>query len=284
MRNRISCSAQTLTQLQPEMIRSVVGGQVYGLGQQYFTEDRVHILETETGMVSAEVSGTFGVYTQTIKLRSGVLSTKCSCPSNEKPFCRHCVAVLLRHYEDMATEKEPVRETDHSVLSVQEESNNGSSSSSDFNFRDVTLFVDWIQSCMPGLGHAGSLPALPKLPAGAVKGWSEAIDSLQRKFLESEEIQMETQANLQTAQEQIVGLTQDLEKARHETKDAQGACVELETEIKICKKSLTDFDRVRQERDRLAQQIKDTRDELQKKCAEFVALSEALSNLSKGLD
>ncbi len=283
MRNRISCSAQTLTQLEPAMIRSVVGGQVYGLGNQYFTESRVRILETADGTVSAEVSGTFGIYTQTVKLRSGVLATKCSCPSNEKPFCRHCVAVLLQHYQEMATEEAPAQEPDPPVVSAQEARQSDTSQSTDFNFRDVTTFVDWMQSCVGGLGRDPSLPVLPKLPPGAVRGWGEAIDSLHRQFLDSEEARMETQMNLQAAQEQIVSFTQALDEARREAKDAQGACAGLQTEIKQYQESLSDADNVREQRDRGAQQMKVTREELQKKTSELSGIVEAISHLSQNL-
>ncbi|GJL56235.1 MAG: hypothetical protein NPIRA02_33670 [Nitrospirales bacterium] len=288
MRNRIACSAQTLTQLQPDMIHSVVGGQVYKLGKQYFAESRVQILEAGASSVTAEVSGTFGVYSQTIKLRSGVLSTKCSCPSNEKPFCRHCVAVLLQHYDGMADDQEPTDESDHLatpvvVSSGQEQSNGGHSTSSDFNFRDVTVFVDWLESCVTKLGQAEALPALPKLPGGAVRDWSIAIDSLHRQFLKNEETHSETQASLEAAQEQIVRLTQDLEEARHDAKNAQAASEELKAEIHKYQASLADSDRVGQERDGLAQQLKGVREELEKKGAELGGLSEALTTLSKSL-
>ena len=283
MRNRISCSAQTLTQLEPAMIRSVVGGQVYGLGDQYFTENRVRILETGGGTVSAEVSGTFGIYTQTIKLRSGVLATKCSCPSNEKPFCRHCVAVLLQHYKEMATENSPTHEPDHPVVSAQEDRQSEKSQSTDFNFRDVTTFVDWMQSCVTGLGRDCSLPVLPQLPSGAVRGWGEAIDSLHRRFLESEEARMEIQMNLQAAQEQVVSFTQALEEARREAKDAQGACAGLQAEIKQYQESLSDADHVREQRDRVAHQMKVTREELQQKTIELSSIAESISHLSQNL-
>ncbi len=292
MRNRIACSAQTLTQLQPEMIRSVVGGQVYRLGNQYFSESRVQILEGSAAMVSAEVSGTFGVYTQTIKLRAGVLSTKCSCPSNEKPFCRHCVAALLQNYEESAVETEPVPDTDHVVKPLQEETATpkenerkvvNASAATDFNFRDVTVFVDWFASCVIHIGQAGSLPSPPHLLPGPVREWCEAIESLHRRFLKNEEIHVETQTSLQVTQEQIVRLTQDLEEARRETKEAQAASAELETEIKKYQESLADFDRVGQERDGLEQQLKGIREELQKKGEELSSLSEALNTLSKSL-
>lgn len=94
MRNRISCSAQQLSQLEPDMVKSVVGGHVYKLGSQYLSESRVRIVDAHEGQINSEVDGTYGVYSQTIRLKSGTLTTKCSCPANEQPFCRHCVAVL----------------------------------------------------------------------------------------------------------------------------------------------------------------------------------------------
>ena len=283
MRNRITCSAQTLIQLEPEMIRSVVGGQVYGLGAQYFTESRVNILETDMGQVSAEVSGTFGVYTQTIKLRGGVLSTKCSCPSNEKPFCRHCVAVLLQHYQDTGVEQPSTGDSVSPDPMLKNGKVNGSVTSNDFNFRDVTIFVDWMQSSVPGLGRPGALPDLPDLPMGAVKGWGQSIENLHEEFLKSEEIRIETQESLRVAQEQIVTFTQDLEVSRRETKDSQGACVGLQNEIKKYQESLADFDRVREDRDRIAKQIQQTREDLQKKSAELERLVNALKSLSTNL-
>ena len=105
MRNRIACSAQELFQLDPEMVQSVVGGQVFQIGNEYFSNSRVTILESDATQVVAEVNGTYGVYTQTIKLKGGTLSTKCSCPSTEQPFCRHCVAVLLHQFHLIFTQE-----------------------------------------------------------------------------------------------------------------------------------------------------------------------------------
>ena len=283
MRNRIACSAQTLTQLQPEMIRSVVGGQVYRLGNQYFSESRVQILEHSTAMVSAEVSGTFGVYTQTIKLRSGVLSTKCSCPSNEKPFCRHCVAVLLQHYEDMTDDKDAEPDSETFETPTQQKPTVVASSSSDFNFRDVTIFVDWLASSVQGLGQPSPLPALPSLPSGPVREWSEAIVSLHQSSLKHQEAQKEAHTELKAVQEQVVRLTQDLESARGEAKAARAASEELESEMKKYQDSLVNFDQVGQERDNLVKQLQGIRDELRKKGTELGSLSKALETLADGL-
>ena len=285
MRNRISCTAQTLRQLEPDMIHAVVGGQVFKLGNQYFTESRVTILEADNMQILAEVSGTFGVYSQTIKLRSGTLLTKCSCPSNEQPFCRHCVAVMLHHYHDQVAEKMEASKAEEPVDSIPK--GNGStaassgSSSSDFNFRDVTVFVDWIQEAIPILGNGEKLPKVPSLPPGGVTQWIEAIQTLHQRFLKGEEERIAAQRELTADEEQIKGLTYDLEQSRREAKDAQGACVGLQKEIERCQASLADLSAVRKERDQLVQQINTMRVDLQAKCSELNDFSATLQTLSK---
>ena len=285
MRNRISCTAQTLHQLEPDMIHAVVGGQVFKLGNQYFTENRVTILEADNMQILAEVSGTFGVYSQTIKLRSGTLLTKCSCPSNEQPFCRHCVAVMLHHYHEQASEKMETSKSEEPVDSIPKGNGNTSSSSgspsSDFNFRDVTVFVDWIQEAIPILSNGGKLPKVPALAPGGVTQWIESIQTLHQRFLKGEEERISAQRELTADEEQIKGLTYDLEQSRREAKDAQGACVGLQKEIERCQASLADLSAVRKERDQLIQQINTMRVDLQAKCRELNEFSTTLQTLSK---
>ena len=285
MRNRISCTAQTLRQLEPDMIHAVVGGQVFKLGNQYFTESRVTILEADNMQVLAEVSGTFGVYSQTIKLRSGTLLTKCSCPSNEQPFCRHCVAVMLQNYHDQVAEKMEPSQPEEPVDSIPKGNGSASSSSgaspSDFNFRDVTVFVDWIQEAIPILGNGGKLPKVPPLPPGGVTQWIEAIQALHQRFIKGEEERVAAQRELTADEEQIKGLTYDLEQSRREAKDAQGACVGLQKEIERCQASLADLSAVRKERDQLVQQINTMKVDLQAKCSELNDFSTTLQTFSK---
>ena len=285
MRNRISCTAQTLRQLEPDMIHAVVGGQVFKLGNQYFTENRVSILEADNMQILAEVSGTFGVYSQTIKLRSGTLLTKCSCPSNEQPFCRHCVAVMLHHYHDQMAEKMETSQQEEPAESIPKGNGNtassSGSSSSDFNFRDVTVFVDWIQEALPILGNGGKLPKVPSLPPGGVVQWIESIQTLHQRFLKGEEERISVQRELNADEEKIKGLTYDLEQSRREAKDAQGACVGLQKEIERCQASLADLSAVRKERDQLVQQINTMRMDLQAKCGELNDFSTTLHTLSK---
>ena len=286
MRNRISCTAQTLRQLEPDMIHAVVGGQVFKLGTQYFSESRVTIHEADSMQILAEVSGTFGVYSQTIKLRSGTLQTKCSCPSNEQPFCRHCVAVMLHHYHDHVEEEKDSSPAEEAIQTHSGENgttHSPSPQSGDFNFGEVTTFIDWLQKVIPVLGKGGKLPKVPSLSPGGVSQWIEAIEAIHGRFLKSEEERMAAQRDLASGEKQIQGLTYDLEQSRREAKDAQGACVGLQKEIERCQTSLADFGSVRKERDGLVEQINAMRVDLQKKCSELDNVSSTLQNLSKSI-
>ena len=283
MRNRISCSAQTLSQLEPQMILSVVGEQVFKLGNEYFTENRVQVLETDPTQISAEVNGTFGVYSQTIKLRGGTLSTKCSCPSTEQPFCRHCVAVLLQNHHEEVAEKVDAPVTEETVNAESVSPAPNSMPSSDFNFRDVTAFIDWIQGAVRAMNNGGSLPSIPALAPGGVKSWAEAIEVFYQRFLQSEDERNEVQTDLRAAETRISGLTDDLEQSRREARDTQGACVGLQKEIEKYQELLADLSKVSKERDGLAEQIDGMRDELKKKCAELDSLSVSLTGVSKAI-
>ena len=206
MRNRISCSAQELGQLDPDMVHSVVGGQVFKIGDQYFSDQRVNILEANGTQVVAEVNGTYGVYSQTIKLRGGTLSTKCSCPSTEQPFCRHCVAVLLQQFHTGSTESKPSEgappppPAPEPVAEASSSSSGEPTATVDLNFREATLFIDWIQQAIGPLGKEPSLPAVPESLRGMAREWAGVIDRLNQQFLESEEDRTDAQRNLLSAE------------------------------------------------------------------------------------
>lgn len=289
MRNRIACSAQSLIQLEPGMVQSVVGGQVYKLGHQYFSENRVRILDAAPGEVSAEVTGTFGVYSQLLKLRAGTLVTKCSCPSTEQPFCRHCVAVLLQlfHNSKSSQDRNPSSSLDERSMTAESapEASSGTtrSNTTDFNFRDVTLFVDWMQMAVSSLGKDQTLPEIPNLPPGGVRSWAEGITELHRRFLQCEEERLHAHTDLQHAGHRIQDLEMELTAARREAMEAQGACVGLQKELERCQALLAEFDAVTKERDRLIGTIKSMKEELLKKCAELDSLSLTIKTVSKAI-
>ncbi|MES4785734.1 MAG: hypothetical protein C4294_07860, partial [Nitrospiraceae bacterium] len=98
MRGKISCSAQRLNLLTPAMIQSVVESSAFKIAHQYFSESRVRIVEADESEISSVVIGNSGAYEQTIRLKEGALTTKCACPLNEQPLCRHAIAVLLEYH------------------------------------------------------------------------------------------------------------------------------------------------------------------------------------------
>ncbi len=295
MRNRISCSAQELHQLDPDMVESVVGGAVFKIGNQYFSDNRVNIIEANASQIVAEVNGTYGVYSQTIKLRGGALSTKCSCPSTEQPFCRHCVAVLLYQYHNgeesngtAPSQAKPTASAPPPPPPTQQSPGNGghagsSSSSVDLNFREATLFIDWIQQAMTGLGQNPSLPPVPESLGGVAREWAGVIDRLNQQFLESEEDRTEAQQGLQAAESRIESLSKDLESVKGEAQSAQSNCQELGKKVTSLEASLSELSSVSKERDRLVKKVSGMQSELHKKGAELESVSMTLKSLSNAI-
>ncbi|MGD9850810.1 MAG: hypothetical protein AB7T38_06060 [Nitrospirales bacterium] len=289
MRNRIACSAQELFQLDPEMVQSVVGGQVFKIGNQYFADSRVNILEADATQVVAEVNGTYGVYSQTIKLKGGTLSTKCSCPSTEQPFCRHCVAVLLHQFHNGSSKNHdsvppkaeqpappPPKEE---PVSVADEP----SSSVDLNFKEATLFIDWFQQVVGQLGKTSSFPDASPSLRGTAREWIGVIERLNQQFLESEEDRIDAQKGLQAAEAGLETLTKELEVVKGESSRAQNSCKELESKVKALEKALIDFEKISTERDRLVGKVSGMQSELQSKGAELESVSMTLKSLSKAI-
>ncbi len=297
MRNRISCSAQDLGQLDPDMVQSVVGGQVFKIGNQYFSDQRVSIVESNGTQVVAEVNGTYGVYAQTIKLRSGTLSTKCSCPSTEQPFCRHCVAVLLQQFhagpsEVISSKDSASSPSTSSTSSDTPESKSrveastladASAAGVDLNFREATLFIDWIQQAIGPLGKEPSLPAVPDALQGVAREWTGVIDQLNHQFLVSEEDRTDAQRNLQSAEGMVDSLTQELGTVKQEAESAQQACSRLEKKVKELEESLVNYTQVSEERDRLVSKVSTMQSELQNKGAELESVSMTLKSMSNAI-
>jgi len=289
MRNRISCSAQELGQLDPDMVHSVVGGQVFKIGDQYFSDQRVNILEANGTQVVAEVNGTYGVYSQTIKLRGGTLSTKCSCPSTEQPFCRHCVAVLLQQFHTGSTESKPSEgappppPAPEPVAEASSSSSGEPAATVDLNFREATLFIDWIQQAIGPLGKEPSLPAVPESLRGVAREWAGVIDRLNQQFLESEEDRRDAQRNLLSAETMVDSLTKELETVKGESEKAQQTCNSFEKKTKQLEESLSNFSQVSKERDRLVSKVSTMQSELQNKGAELESVSMTLKSLSNAI-
>lgn len=293
MRNRISCSAQELSQLDPNMVESVVGGQVFKIGNQYFSDQRVNIVEANGTQVVAEVNGTYGVYAQTIKLRGGSLSTKCSCPSTEQPFCRHCVAVLLQQFhtgpteakvpKDAPTSPSPRTSPASEASTKASPSSDESAATVDLNFREATLFIDWVQQSIGQMGKEAPLPVVPKSLGGVAREWAGVLDRLNQQFLESEEDRTDAQRNLKSAEGMVDSLTKELGTVKGESEAAQKTCRGLEKKVQQLEEGLKDFSRVSQERDRLVGKVSTMQSALQKKGAELESVSMTLKSMSNAI-
>ncbi|RMH03084.1 MAG: hypothetical protein D6704_13120 [Nitrospirae bacterium] len=293
MRNRIACSAHKLSQLEPDMVQSVVGGHVFKLGSQYYGESRVRILESSESQILAEVDGTYGVYSQSIRLKNGTLITKCSCPASEQPFCRHCVAVLLAFYEaqrdvspsgmvedSMAEDSKEV--TPYPSPEPPEEPK-PVNTTFDFKFHELSLFIEWMQSAVSTLGHEASLPIMPSLEPGAVRGWVEAIQHVHDRLRRSEAQRIQSEAELLACQQQIVTLTQELDRMTREAKESKVKCAHLEQELQSCQSMLDKHAEVIKERDRYIDQLNGLRGELLRKGAELDSLAASLKQVSAAL-
>jgi len=249
MRNRVSCSAQELSQLDPEMLQSVVGGTVFEIGSQYFSDQRVKILDADKTQVMAEVNGAYGMYSQTIKLRAGMLSTRCSCPSTEQPFCRHCVAVLLHQFHNGSSLKPSVKEAHNDPASSARDPRASaavpyfeeSKGAVDLNFWEAILFIDWVQKAVGLLGKEATLPPVPDSLRGIAREWVAVFERVNSQLLESEEDRCDVQKSLQSAEEMIALLIKKLEVLKGEAETAQRNSSVLEKKVKQLEASLIEF-------------------------------------------
>jgi len=191
------------------------------------------------------------------------------------------VAVLLQYFQEQANtspESSSVVKTKDDVVESP-----SPSTSSDFNFREVTIFLDWLQMAIPSLGKNKTLPPNPSLPAGNVRNWAETLGNLHHRFLQTEEDLAGANADRQSTGERLITLTEELEVSRREAKDAQGTCVDLRKEIERYQQSLADFSKVEKERDRLLEQAMETAEVLGKKCAELDSVSLSVKSVSKSI-
>ncbi|MDT3778460.1 SWIM zinc finger family protein [Nitrospira sp. MA-1] len=248
MRNRISCSAQELSQLDADMLQSVVGGTVFEEGHQYFSAQRVKILDADQTQITAEVNGVYGVYTQIIKLRAGTLSTRCSCPSNEQPFCRHCVAVLLHQFHNGSSLKPGPKEDPKDQAPPPSDPRirpagpytDESEGAGDLNFWEAILFIDWVQKAAGLLGKEATLPPVPGSLGGVAREWVGIFERLNSQCMEGEEDRIDALRSLQSAQAMINSLTKELEALKRESEVAQQHCRVLEKKVQQLQESLAE--------------------------------------------
>ena len=284
MRNKLPCSAQTLSQIQPDMIQSVVGPQVFQLGKEYHSANCVEIIEADDDQILSEVTGPFGLYEQTIQLKGGHLLTKCSCTSNEQPFCRHCVAVLLGYpHPGTVVDSAPSVESSASPEAVKPEAVKDEDvvgSPLSVNLHHITALIDWLQRATRALDRGHALPEAPALALGDVMGWIRGIQNLHARWRASEEKRMAAEAELLNRAGQLESLMKELETLPREASQAQTICEGMQHAVANSRKMLSKLGDMAKERDRIEEQLKSTADDLLQQGRELDSLLVSLKEVS----
>ena len=230
MKGKIACSAQRLSLLDPTMIKSVVEGSAFHVANQYRTENRVRITDADERQISSVVVGNSGVYQLSIQLKDGVLTTKCSCPLNEQPLCRHSVAVLLEYHRWSQVKAAP-RSAPTSNAAAPSAPQGAISSALDIKFSEVTVFIEWLQASVRALEHGDPLPGSPALGGGEVVSWIKAVQSLEDRRRQTEEKNAALEEDLRGREGHLGRLSQQLQTSMEDTKAAQAACETLRREL-----------------------------------------------------
>jgi uncharacterized Zn finger protein len=230
MRNKIPCSAERLSLLDPPMIQGVVDRNAFHLGTQYLSENRVRIVEADEAHISSAVIGNSGLYEQTIRLKDGHLVSKCSCSLPEEPMCRHCIAVLLEYHRWV----QPRQKKPRPAPGVAAESSNGKapvlSTFSDLKLSEVLAFIEWFQPAVKALEKGVPLPDASRL-TGDVAAWTEIIRNLDERRRESEEIQLTLESEQRERDAYVQRMTQQLQASMTEVKAAQAQLHHIQQEM-----------------------------------------------------
>lgn len=288
-RNQIPCAAHRLDQLQPDMIQSVAPKSAYSIGHQYFSERRVRILHADDVKISSEVGGASGVYKQTIQLTEGSLVSKCSCPSNERPICRHCVAVLLENTRQ-AREHEPViskeagGEKSLIVDVTPQELPRGEpefgTSPLGAGLREAMVFLDWLQIAVHALRVDKPLPPGPPLSPGDTSDWVATLQALAQESRLGREKSAALAAQLSAKEAQLSALARDLETASNNTNEIMRVCEKLKVELEQNRGGLRRLVEIEEKKDRLSESLKILTGDMIKKAEQVDQLAAELANLS----
>ena len=230
MRNKIPCSAERLSLLDPPMIQGVVDRNAFHLGNQYLSENRVRIVEADDAQISSAVIGNSGLYEQTIRLKDGHLVSKCSCSLPEEPMCRHCIAVLLEYHRWVQPRSKKPRSTPSPAPDSQPNGPASSGVSADLRLSEVLAFIDWFQPAMKALEKGLPLPDASRL-TGDLAALTQVIQNLDDRRRESEEIQLTLESEQRDREAYVQRMTQQLQASMTEVKAAQTQVQQLQQEV-----------------------------------------------------
>ena len=231
MRNKIPCSAERLSLLDPPMIQAVVDRNAFHLGTQYLSENRVRIVEANEAQISSAVIGNSGLYEQTIRLKDGHLVSKCTCSLPEEPMCRHCIAVLLEYHRWVQPR---VRKPKPAPAAAPDTSNASttvlSNVSADLKLSEVLAFIEWLQPAMNALENGDPLPDASRL-TGDLAAWTQIVRNLEDRRRDSEEIQLTLESERRDREAYVERMTHQLQASMAEVKAAQTQLQQLQQEV-----------------------------------------------------
>ncbi len=290
MRNKIPCSAERLSLLDPPMIQAVVDRNAFHIGNQYLSENRVRIVEADDAQISSAVIGNSGLYEQTIRLKEGHLISKCSCALPEEPMCRHCIAVLLEYHrwaqprngqQKRAKPSSPPQPAQPAPNSTGAPASS-SASTTDLKLGEVMAFVEWLQPAIKALDRGQALPDSPKL-GGDLSLWIQAIRNLEERRRESEDARINLESDMRDREAYVGRLTQQLQASMEEVKAVQASSQQLQQELTVCKEMLVKVSEIASEVWNYDSQLKSLANEVMSKGSQLDKLAHSFKEVSTAL-
>ncbi len=291
MRNKIPCSAERLSLLDPPMIQGVVDRNAFHIGNQYLSENRVRIVEADESQISSAVIGNSGLYEQTIKLKDGHLVSKCSCSLPEEPMCRHCVAVLLEYHRWVQPRtaprqaKPPVPEQPSTTVAGNGSPTGAASMGklgTDLRLSEVMAFIEWLQPAMKALESGQPIPDSSRL-TGDTAVWVQTIRSLDERRHKSEESRQSLEVERREREAYVGRMTQQLQASMAEVKAAQSSALHLQQELTTYKDLFVKVAEIATEVGGYDSQIKSIAGELLSKGAQLDKLANSFREVATAL-
>ena len=283
MRNKIPCSAERLSLLDPPMIQAVVDRNAFHLGTQYLSENRVRIVEANEAQISSAVIGNSGLYEQTIRLKDGHLVSKCTCSLPEEPMCRHCIAVLLEYHRWVQPR---VRKPKPAPAAAPDTPNASttvlSNVSADLKLSEVLAFIEWLQPAMNALENGDPLPDASRL-TGDLAAWTQIVRNLEDRRRDSEEIQLTLESERRDREAYVERMTHQLQASMAEVKAAQMQLQQLQQEVAGYHDMFTKVAEIASEVGGYDSQIKTIAGELISKGTQLDKLANSFSEIATAL-
>ena len=287
MRNKIPCSAERLSLLDPPMIKAVADRNAFHLGNQYLSENRVRIVEADDAQISSAVIGNSGLYEQTIRLKDGYLISKCTCALPEEPMCRHCIAVLLEYHRwaqprnGQQRKVKPFAAPQPAQVPPKRENAlvTSPAPTTDLKLGEVMVFIEWLQPAIKALERGQPLPDSPKLN-GDLVSWIQTLRNLEERRRESEEVRINLESDMRDREAYVGRLTQQVQASMEEIKATQASSQQLQQELTACKEMLAKVSEVASEVESYDSQLKSIAGEMMAKGSQLDKLAESFREVS----